>query len=105
VVAVKYWDHPKTLNILRGLLEFIGYYRKFVKNYGKIVSPLTSLLKTNVFVWSEVAAHAFNTLKNSMFTTSILFVPNVNNIFSWNGFFMERSRSSIDGIRMPLSIH
>jgi hypothetical protein len=59
------WTHPKTLKILRGFLCLIGYYRKFVKNYGNIVTPLTALLKNNSFTWNPTVAQVFQTLNIS----------------------------------------
>jgi hypothetical protein len=43
------WTRPKNLNILCSFLGLTSYYRKFVKNYGKIVAPLIYLLKKNSF--------------------------------------------------------
>jgi hypothetical protein len=66
---------PKTLKILHGFLGLIGYYRKFVKNYGKIATPFTTLLKKNSFTWTPTASQAFQTLKMAMCTTPTLALP------------------------------
>jgi hypothetical protein len=72
IEAMQDWLHPKTLKILHGFLSLTRYYRKFVKNYGKIATPLMALLKKNSFTWIRAAAHAYQTLKMAMCTTLVL---------------------------------
>jgi len=50
IKAIKEWKIPTTIKHLHGFLGLEGYYRKFVKNYGIIATPLTKLLKTMHFL-------------------------------------------------------
>jgi hypothetical protein len=81
IEAMQDWPHPKTLKSLHGFLGLTGYYHKFVKNYGKISTPLIALLKNNSFTWTPATAQAFQTLKMAMCTTLVLALPDFINTF------------------------
>jgi hypothetical protein len=81
IEAMQDWPHPKTLKRLRGFLGLTSYYHKFVKNYRKIATPLTALLKKNSFTWTPAAAQAFQNLKMAMCTTLVLALPDFTKTF------------------------
>ena len=59
-----------------------SYYRKFVKNYAHIASPLTALLKKDVkFQWTPQCEKAFQTLKNALTSAPILAFPQFDRPF------------------------
>jgi hypothetical protein len=52
-----------------------GYYCKFVKNYGRIAAPLTTLLKKDAFSWTPEATKAFDDIKQVMCIALVLSTP------------------------------
>ena len=64
---------PTKPNDLRSFLVHVGYYRHFIKDFRKIVSPLYTLLnKEAKFIWTHKCNEAFLQLKKLLTTTSIL---------------------------------
>lgn len=45
VEAINNFPTPRTLKELRSFLGLAGYYRRFIRDYAKLASPLTSLLR------------------------------------------------------------
>jgi len=55
----------------------MGYYCNFVNNYGKIIDPLTMILKNNGFIWNLATKHSFQDFKVTMCTTLVLDLPDL----------------------------
>jgi hypothetical protein len=69
-------------------LGFANFYRIFIKDYSKIVAPLTRLTGKDKFVWDEKAEEAFETLKKAFTSTPILVHAD-----SLKPFFLEADAS------------
>ncbi|CAG2197506.1 unnamed protein product [Mytilus edulis] len=81
-VAVSEYPIPKSVKQLRSFLGMCNYYRKFIQNYSKICSSLTTLLKKDVkFDWTTKQDDAFNTLKQKLTSAPILAFPDFEKEF------------------------
>ena len=76
VQAILQWPIPANVKELRGFLGLAGYYRKFIKNFGIIVKPLTELLRKGaLFIWRKDHQVAFHTLQQALSSAPVLALP------------------------------
>ena len=67
---------PTSFKKLYTTLGHTGYYRKFIKGYAHITTPMENLLKRDVkFEWTQECQCSFDILKEKMVTASILVFP------------------------------
>jgi len=76
IQAIKQWDVPTSIKQLRAFLGLASYYRKFIRNFAMLVTPLTDLLKKDVFHWSTKSQQAFDSLKTTLTYAPVLALPN-----------------------------
>jgi hypothetical protein len=76
VEGVLNWPRPAKVKELQAFLGFANFYRRFVKDFAKIASPLHSLTKKDVeWKWEEKHEAAFKDLKKRFTTKPILHYP------------------------------
>ena len=77
VKAINEMDHPRNRKELRRFLGMCSYYRKFIKNFADIASPLNMLNKDHVeFHWQSDQQEAFEILKCRLISPVLLKHPN-----------------------------
>lgn len=93
------WPRPETPEDVRKFLGFVGYYRRFIRNFSRIAKPLTILMpapkkpkKVNKrkatekpepckWIWEDEQEDAFNKLKCSLTQPPILGYPDFGKPF------------------------
>ena len=91
------WPPPRTVKELQRFLSFTGYYCRFIKGYGIIAQPLTTILKNEEFQWHNATQKAFEELKCVMVIAPILALADFNTMF------VVESNASNVGIGVILS--
>ena len=74
VFAVLDWPIPKSVKEIQSFLGFANFYRKFIKSYSMLTTPLTNLTRKtkNKFTWTQQAGEAFKQLQAAFTTAPVL---------------------------------
>jgi hypothetical protein len=73
VEAVQKWPRPQNVTEVQEFLGFANFYRRFIKGYSGMATPLTNLTKKDkAFLWTENEQFAFDELKRRFTVAPIL---------------------------------
>jgi len=97
VKAIVDWEPPKSMPALRSFLGLAFYHRKFIKNFAKIVAPMTNLLKKSAvtYEWEGACDEAFEILKGILVKALVLKLPDFDKDFEIHS---DASDFAIEGI-------
>ncbi|KAA3487687.1 polyprotein [Gossypium australe] len=104
VDSVATWPIPSSIKELRGFLGILGYYRRFIRNYGVIARPFTNLLKKEAWgyfyvdtdasgcgvgevLYQQVSDMSKMQVRNSSTTKPFTTPPNPRR--AWSSIFMD----------------
>ena len=60
VEAVMIWERPKSIFEIRIFLGLAGYHRRFIKDFSRLATPMTRLIRKEVnFEWDDLCERAF----------------------------------------------
>ena len=76
ISAVRNWHSPDKVKAVRQFVGFVGYYRRFVKDFAGLAEPLVALTRKGTrFVWTDRQQAAFEALKACLISVPILGFP------------------------------
>jgi hypothetical protein len=80
--AIVNYPRPTNIKELRSFLGLASYYRRFIRNFSQIATPLNRLLEKKVmYKWDENCEQAFKSLKMKLANDVLLAIPDFSRPF------------------------
>ena len=91
------WERLKSVFEIHSFLGLVGYYRRFIEDFFRLVAPMTRLTRKKVkFEWNHQCEKAFQELKKRLTSAPILIVP------EWGQMYRMYYDAYKDGLRCVL---
>ena len=80
--AIAKWPEPKNVRQVRQFIGLASWYRRFIKDFATLATPLTALTKKKAaWAWGENEQRAFDALKTTLTTAPVLACPDFERQF------------------------
>ena len=79
IEKVRSWPTPKNVDEIRSFLGLASYYRRFIRNFAEIASPLNAMLGKDVpFKWTQETQNAMDELRKALCSPPVLKYPDTS---------------------------
>ena len=82
IITIEKLPPPINVKAIHSFLEHAGFYRRFIKDFSKIIKPLCKLLeKDKPFDFNVDCLQAFDHIKKALISAPIMVVPDWTQLF------------------------
>ena len=81
IKAIQEWPVPTSIQQVRSFHGLPSFYRRFVKNFSSIITPMVEVVKGKTFEWNGAAQAAFEEVKRRLTSAPVLALPSFAKTF------------------------